>query len=155
MLQTVRYWYPGRGRIDRSAWGRPAALLGRFSCRCASAQLHGSPPLRAGARTFALHPVVESAPRRSRRGTGRWSTRRRRRSLPMYHPRRHPPLFSITVFCELPSARPARIYLFSPIYSLMIGRLMTFLGLGLLATIVPPNKPKCVLGHYTLSTSWS
>ena len=62
------------------------------------------------------------------------------------HPRRHPPLFSITVFCELPSARPARIYLFSPIYSLMIGRLMTFLGLGLLATIVPPNKPKCVLG---------
>ena len=28
----------------------------------------------------------------------------------------------------------------------MIGRLMTFLGLGLLATIVPPNEPKCVLG---------
>ena len=62
------------------------------------------------------------------------------------HPRRHPPLFSITVFCELPSAHPARFYLFSPIYSLMIGRLMTFLGLGLLATIVPPNEPKCVLG---------
>ena len=28
----------------------------------------------------------------------------------------------------------------------MIGRLMTFLGRGLLETIVPPNKPKCVLG---------
>ena len=62
------------------------------------------------------------------------------------HPRRHPPLFSITVFCELPSAHPARFYLFSPIYSLMIGRLMTFLGRGLVQTIVPPNKPKCVLG---------
>ena len=59
-------------------------------------------------------------------------------------------LFSITVFCELPSAHPARFYLFSPIYSLMIGRLMTFLGRGLLATIVPPNKPKCVLGIIVL-----
>ena len=28
----------------------------------------------------------------------------------------------------------------------MIGRLMAFLGLGLLATIVPLNEPKCVLG---------